>query len=602
MSHPVLLCLTQSALPLARRAQAVLPGAELHGLAGRVAAADIVAFTGTAEHLRMLFAAGRPIVGLCAAGILIRALAPLLARKEEEPPVLALAEDGSSVVPLLGGHRGANALARRLAAALGAHASITTAGDLTLGMALDEPPPGWQIANPAQARRLMADLIAGAPRGLAIECGDAGWLDRTPFAAAAPVALRITDRAASDDGALLLHPPTLALGVGCARGAPAEELAALADAALVEAGLSPLSLALVVSIDLKSDEPAVLALGSHYGVPVRFFTASELAAETPRLENPSETVFRATGCYGVAEGAALAAAGSDGALVLGKRKSPRATVAIARRAAGLDAAAVGRARGSLAVVGIGPGAADWRTAEAVRALGTAEEIVGYQLYLDLIQDLVGGKPCHAAPLGEELVRVERALDLAAAGRKVALVSSGDAGIYGLASLVLERLEQGDRPDWRRIELAVVPGLSALLAASARLGAPLGHDFCAISLSDLLTPWEVIERRLQAAAAGDFVVALYNPRAARRAWQLPAALAILAKARPATTPVAVARNLGRTAERIEISDLGAFDAATVDMLSLVLVGSSATRRIETGAGPLLYTPRGYPVSGAGKKRA
>jgi cobalt-precorrin 5A hydrolase/precorrin-3B C17-methyltransferase len=602
MSRPVLLCLTQSALPLARRLQALVPDAELRGLHGRVEAADMVSFTRTAEHLRALFAADRPIIGLCAAGILIRALAPLLADKESEPPVLAVAEDGSSVVPLLGGHRGANALARRIADGLGAHAAITTAGDLRLGFALDEPPPGWRIGDVAAARRLMADLLAGAPRGLAVECGDAGWLDRACFADDAPVALRVTDRATDSDASLALHPPTLALGVGCARGAAPEELMTLADAALAEAGLSPLSLALVVSIDLKSDEPAVLGLAAHYGVPARFFTAAELAGETARLHNPSDAVFRATGCYGVAEGAALAAVGSDGALVVDKRKSPQATVAIARRAAGLDANAIGRGRGKLWVVGIGPGSAEWRTEEAVRVLGEAEEIVGYQLYLDLVADLVRGKPCHAAPLGEERARVERALDLAASGRKVALVSSGDAGIYGLASLVLERLDRGERPDWRRIELAIVPGLSALIAAASRLGAPLGHDFCAISLSDLLTPWDMIERRLAAAASGDFVVALYNPRAARRAWQLPAAMAILSQSRPAGTPVAVARNLGRPGESLEITDIAGFDPQSADMLSLVLVGSSTTRRLATGSGPQLYTPRGYEAAGERKKRA
>ena len=273
--------------------------------------------------------------------------------------------------------------------------------------------------------------------------------------------------------------------------------------------------------------------------------------ETPRLQTPSDAVFHATGCYGVAEGAALAAVGNTGTLVLAKRKSRNATVAIGRCVAGLEAAAIGRARGALWVVGIGPGAAEWRTGEAVRVLGEADEIVGYGLYLDLVADLVAGKGLHAAPLGAETARVEQALDLAAQGRKVALISSGDAGIYGLASLVLERIDHGGRPDWRRVALAVVPGVSALLAAAARLGAPLGHDFCAVSLSDLMTPWEAIERRLQAAADGDFVVALYNPRAERRARQLPKAIAILAASRPSDTPVAIARNLGRAEESVRI---------------------------------------------------
>jgi cobalt-precorrin 5A hydrolase/precorrin-3B C17-methyltransferase len=601
MSRPVLICLTQSALTLARCVRSALPGAEIHGLFGRVEGSDVIVFTATVDHLRALFTAQHPIIGICAAGILIRALAQVLADKQDEPPVLALAEDGSAIIPLLGGHRGANDLARTIAGAIGAQAAITTAGDLRLRFALDRPPAGWRVENPAYAKPVMADLLAGHAVGLAAECGDLAWLDAGLFASGAPVAVRITDRAV-DDAALILHPPTLALGIGCARGAEAAELLALAQTALQDSGYSEQSIACVVSLDLKEDEPAVHALAAHYGVPARFFSVQALHQETARLHSPSEAVFRATGCYGVAEGAVLAAVGAAGALVSPKRKSANATVALGRLAAGLDVGAIGRARGALWVVGIGPGAPEWRTGEAVRVLAEADEIVGYRLYLDLVADLIAGKNCHAAPLGAETERVERALDLAAQGRKVALISSGDAGIYGLASLVLERIDRGDRPDWRRIALSMVPGVSALLAAAARLGAPLGHDFCAISLSDLLTPWDAIERRLHAAALGDFVVALYNPRAERRAWQLPAALAILAAARPADTPVAIARNLGRKEESIRLATLATLDPAEVDMLSLVLIGSSETRRLVRGDGDLIYTPRGYGEKIVPRKRA
>ena len=184
-----------------------------------------------------------------------------------------------------------------------------------------------------------------------------------------------------------------------------------------------------------------------------------------------------------------------------------------------------------------------------------------------------------------------ALDLAAEGRSVALVSSGDAGIYGLAALVFEGLDRADRRDWASVEIAVAPGLSAMQAAAARVGAPLGHDFCAISLSDLLTPWEVIRTRLEAAAAADFVVALYNPRSARRATQLAEAAAILLAHRAPETPVVIARNLGRPGESHRILRLGELAAADLDMLSLVLVGNSQTRVIP-GDPPRLYTPRGY----------
>lgn len=591
--NAAILVLGPSALPLAERLKGLLPGARLHAPASRALAAD-VAFDHAAAHIAALFAAGTPIVGLCAAGILIRAVAPLLDDKRLEPPVVAVAEDGSAALPLLGGHRGANAIARAVAALTGGVAAITTAGELRLGLALDEPPPGWRLANPERAKPVAAALIAGEPVALKLEAGNAAWLAAAglPFAEEAALAIRVTDRAAPPgERALVLHPPVLALGVGCERGCSIEELAGLAQASLVEAGLAPQAVAAIVSIELKLDETAVHELARRLGVPARFFSAAELLAQTERLANPSEAVFRETGCWGVAEGAALAAVGAEGDLIVAKRKSAHATCAIARAASPLDAAAIGRARGSLAIIGIGPGDPLWRTAEADAALSAASDVVGYRLYLDLLGAAIAGKARHDGALGAEEARARAALELAAAGRQVALVSSGDAGIYGLAALVFELLDRGDHPGWRRIDITVVPGLSALQAAAARLGAPLGHDFCAVSLSDLLTPWPVIERRLRAAAEGDFVLALYNPRSERRQDQLAAARDILLRHRPAETPVALARNLGRAGESISITTLAALDPAEADMLTLVLIGSSATRLIP-GTPPRLYTPRGY----------
>ncbi len=182
----------------------------------------------------------------------------------------------------------------------------------------------------------------------------------------------------------------------------------------------------------------------------------------------------------------------------------------------LDAGAIGRPRGRLAIVGTGPGDPAWRTPEATALLAAADEIVGYRLYLDLLGGAIAGKRRHDSAIGEEAARARLALDLAAEGGSVALVSSGDPGIYGLAALVFELIERERRRDWSAVEIAVAPGVSAMHAAAARVGAPLGHDFCAISLSDLLTPWPAIRARLEAAASADFVVALYNPRSARRA--------------------------------------------------------------------------------------
>ena len=193
--------------------------------------------------------------------------------------------------------------------------------------------------------------------------------------------------------------------------------------------------------------------------------------------------------------------------------------------------------------------------------------------------------------------MRRALDLAAGGRSVALISSGDPGIYAMAALAFELLERSDEPAWQRVAVVVSPGVSALQAAAARAGAPLGHDFCAISLSELLTPWAEIERRLHAAAAGDFVTVLYNPASARRRQGLARALEILRPARPPETPLVHARNLGRPGETLAISPLAEFDPSAVDMLSLLIVGSSRTRMFVIPDGrPLVYTPRGYHLAG------
>jgi len=598
---PALVALTEGGAALARRLAAALPGARVHGRAGRVADAD-VSFAETTAHLCALFAAGTPVVGICAAGILVRALAPLLAAKSDEPPVLAVAEDGSAVVPLLGGHRGGNALARRIATITGGMAAITTASDVAHGVALDEPPPGWRLATPERIKGAAAALLAGRGAEVMVEAGAAFWLDDLPRAAKEAkeaVRILITDRAgAGGADRLVYHPPVLALGIGCERGAEPEAACELALAALASAGLSPLAVGAVVSLDLKEDEPAVHAVAARLGVPARFFDAARLDAERPRLANPSDIVFRAVGTHGVAEAAALAAAGPDGILVVAKQVGRRVTCAVARGGE-MNVQATGRRRGSLAIVGLGPGDARYRTPAADAALAAATDIVGYAGYIDLLgPSAVAGKALHPFALGEEEARCRHALSLAASGRAVALLASGDPGIYALATLAHELAASAAEPAWQRIALTVEPGVSAMQLAAARAGAPLGHDFCAISLSDLLTPWPAIERRLRAAAEADFVVALYNPASGARRRGLTLAHDILLAARGPEVPVVVARNLAREGESVSVVALGALDLDTVDMLTVLIVGARATRQ----GGGRVWTPRGYPLGKDAPRRA
>jgi cobalt-precorrin 5A hydrolase/precorrin-3B C17-methyltransferase len=589
----VVIVLGPGGISVGQRLRCALPGARLHGPRAELGDWD-EPYERAMTHIADLFEAGRPIIGICATGILIRSIAPLLADKREEPAVVAMAEDGSVAVPLIGGHRGANEIARAVAELTGGVAAITTAGDLRLGFALDEPPNGWRIANPDKVKPVAAALLRGEPVRLVEEAARAEWLHAGTVSWADGGATRIvvTDRTVKpEDDALVFHPPVLALGVGCERGCSAREMSELAHATLAEAGLAEAAVAAIVSLDLKLAEDGIHVLAAEFGVPARFFPASRLLDETPRLSGRSVAVFRATGCWGVAEGAALAAVGGSGVLAVPKRKSRRATCAIARAAQPIAAETIGRTRGKLTIVGIGPGNADWRSPEVSAALAQATDIVGYGLYLELLGRAIIGKRRHTSAIGEEKERVRLALDLAAKGRKVALVSSGDAGIYGLAPLVFELLDTVERPDWRAVELVVCPGISALQAAAARAGAPLGHDFCAISLSDLMTPWDVIRRRLEAAGAADFVIALYNPRSARRQIRLAEAAHILLRHRPRETPVFLGRNLGRSGEGHQAIRLCELAEADIDMLTVVLVGSRRTRRME-GNPPRLYTPRGY----------
>ena len=588
MAEPVILCLSRSGEPTAHRIAAAL-NAPVHGREGRVDKADAF-FANALDHARDLFAAGVPVVGVCAAGILIRAVAPLLNDKRAEPPVVAVSDDGASVVPLLGGHRGANRLAKRLAEALGGAAAVTTAGDVALGIALDEPPAGWRLDNPDDAKEFMARMLSGEGMRRTGDYMGAAWLDTLPVENTADLEARTTAKPATGSSTeLVYHPQIHTLGVGCARHCDPAELIELVENTLAEAKIAAGSIACVVSLDLKADEVAMNALAAHLGVPFRVFDAATLEAEAHRLANPSDVVFAEVGCHGVSEGAALAAAGPDSVLVVEKQKTANATAAIARTAepmTGLN----GRKRGRVSLVGIGPGQAAWRTPEASRLIVEAEELIGYGLYIDLLGPLAAGKPRHDYPLGGEEARCRFALERAGEGRDVALICSGDAGIYAMGALVFELLDKGGLSDAAsRVEVVSAPGVSALQAAAARAGAPLGHDFCAISLSDLLTPRDDILRRIKAAAEGDFVIAFYNPVSKTRRTLLAEAREILLAHRPADTPVLLASSLGRPEEKLVYRDLSALEVDEVDMLTVVLIGSSQSR---VTAGGRMYTPRGY----------
>ena len=586
--NPVVLCLSQSGYKIARKIADIL-GSQIHGREGRVVDVDAT-FENALDHIRVLFSSGTPIVGVCAAGILVRGVAPLLVDKLNEPPVVAVPDDGSTVIPLLGGHRGANRLARQIAIGLEAHASITTAGDIAMGVALDEPPLGYRLQNFKDAKPVMASLLNGSSvRILGENIFD------IHSSSAAEITLAVSETPmVGDEMTLVYHPQNYALGLGCARGCSVDEMWNLVSKCMEEANIAAGSISSVGSIDLKGDEPAIIETALRLGVPFRLFEANELESLTPKLANPSEVVFTEVGCHGVSEAAAIALSG--GSLVVEKKKTMNATCAIAK-SENIITEMNGRSRGKLSIVGIGPGQHSWRTPEASALISEAEELVGYGLYIDILGPLAIGKKRSDFPLGGEEARCRYALEEAGKGKNVALICSGDAGIYAMGALVFELLdrnenEMGVSDAAKRIEVQCTPGVSALQGAAARAGAPLGHDFCTISLSDLLTPREDIIRRLHAAAEGDFVIAFYNPVSKTRRTLLAEAREILLKYRPNDTPVMLASSLGRPEEEVRYRRLDELEVDEVDMLTVVLIGSSNSRLANLGEGARMFTPRGY----------
>ena len=569
-------------------------GGEVHGLKSRMPQAS-ASFESTIDHLVELFLAGRPIVAICASGIIIRALAPYLSDKWQDSPVVALSEDGQSIVPLIGGHHGAITIARKIADITSGHAAITTASDVGSGIALDEPPHGYQLANPEQAKNIMADIVNGAGVDISGAGELSGWLSAIKQGDDVRVTLA-SKRCTPQPSELVYYKQNMVIGAGCARGCTAQELSDLFHNAIQAAEIDPAMISAIGSLDLKADEPAMLSLAKQLNVPFRVFDKDTLATFSDKVTDPSDIVEAEVGTPSVSEASALALAGEGAELVVTKVKSANATIAIAKMAQSQISDA-GRKPGKLSLIGIGPGKSEWRTPEASRLIAEADLLVGYRLYIDLLGASAAKKPAMHFALGEEELRCRTALEEAAKGQDVALICSGDAGIYAMGALVFELLaraedEGGVSEGAKRVEVITAPGISALQAAAARSGAVLGHDFCTISLSDLLTPWEVIEQRLHGAGAGDFVIAFYNPVSMRRKTQLARAKDILMQYRGGDVPVLLASNLGRVQEKLTYRTLESLDVNEVDMLTVVMIGSSQSRHVNLGRAEAIYTPRGY----------
>lgn len=537
---PAIVILGQGSLATARSIQQVYPGALIHGLAGRVEGADQT-YSEFGATVRQLYQQGTPIIALCAAGIVIRTLAALLLEKGEEPAVLAVAEDGSAVVPLLGGLGGVNIMAREIAAALGVAAAITTSGELRFGTCLLNPPQGYQLADLELGKRFVSDLLAGEQ--VRIE-GAAPWLEQANLPQDQQARLSIHVGSAERVPAaneLLIYPKNT--WVTCR---PGVGLAARVRQALQQDGIAVQSLACLLADDADMASGELHEAALELGVPLRFTAL---------------------------------AAGPD--------------IVIHSAAGPVDLAQLGRPRGRLAVIGLGPGAAELMVPAVKAELARCTDVLGYETYVRMAGPFRADQVQHCTDNREEMQRARHAFELAAQGRSVVVVSSGDPGVFAMAAAVLEALHESSDPAWQRVELEILPGVSASLATAAQAGAPLGHDFCVMSLSDNLKPWSIIEKRLDLACQADLALAFYNPISRSRPWQLGRALEIVAQHRLAATPVVLGRDIGRPGQTLRTTTLGQLTPDQVDMRTMVLIGSSTTCAFpRMGGGEWVYTPRWY----------
>ena len=561
MNVPAIVILGNGALATARRLQQLYPQALIHGLAERVTGADRT-YHDFGATLRQLYQQDTPIIALCAAGIVIRSLTPVLLEKGAEPPVLAVAEDGSAVVPLLGGLAGVNVLAREIGADLGVAAAITTSGELRFGTCLLNPPSGYALADLEVGKRFVSDLLAG--ERVRIE-GAAPWLAdaRLPEDDQARLAIHVgCDAREPSANELLIHPRNVLVAVH----AGLSDLAEAVRQALHASRIALPSLACLLAAEHDMANPALHEAAAALGVPLRFAPAAgslaQLAAHAvPQLLPPTL----------VGEHLAIAIA-----------KQP------------LDLTTVGRVRGRLAVIGLGPGAADLMVPAVKAELARANDVLGYETYVRMAGPFRADQVLHCTDNREEMQRARHAFELAAQGRSVVVVSSGDPGVFAMAAAVLEALHESTDPSWHAVELQMLPGVSASLATAAQAGAPLGHDFCVLSLSDNLKPWAIIEKRLDLACQADLALAFYNPISRSRPWQLGRALEIVREHRVAATPVVLGRDIGRPGQTLRVITLGELTPEQVDMRTMVLVGSSTTCTFAKAAGGTwVYTPRWYP---------
>lgn len=556
--------------------------------------------TSLKDHLTKIWPQYRAFIFGVASGIVVRLIAPLLGHKSEDPAIIVVDPDGQYVISLCSGHQGgADQLTRLIAQQLTATPIITSAStSLNLpGIDILGIPLGWQKGQ-GDWNGVSSAIARQEPVQVIQEAGSTLWQNNLPpehpfyfgFSEEVSFKGRIwispTSRrfaSSSDFPKVQWHPRVLWLGIGCIRGTSEAQIAAAVNQVLQQSHLAFEAIAGLATIDIKADEIGLVNYAQSAKLSLKTYTAEVL--KTVSVPNPSKIVAQAVNTPSVAEAAALSAAKEYGEAVLLVQKQITETVTVA--IAQSEKEYTGRT-GYIGLVGIGPGNLAQITPAAKTAITSADVIIGYSLYTELIQSLHHrGQIIESLPITQEVQRARRAIELAQWGLSVVVISSGDCGIYGMAGLVLEQLSV-TQWDGKTPQVEVFPGISALQAAASRVGAPLMHDFCAISLSDLLTPIEVIEKRLEAAAKADFVTAIYNPRSKTRLQPLLMAHELFLKYRNPLTPVAIVRSVYRQEEEIILTTLEKMLESPIDMLTTILIGNSTTFIHQNW----MITPRGY----------
>ncbi|MFN3740153.1 MAG: precorrin-3B C(17)-methyltransferase [Thermodesulfovibrionales bacterium] len=581
--------ITQNGLTLARRLKELYPKARIEKFS-----VDAV-YKLWSEHKNFIF--------IMAAGIVVRTIAPLIKDKRTDPAVVVLDEKGRYAISLLSGHLGgANELARNIAQFLGGEAVITTSSDLNNLTSIDlwAKEKELVIENEDLLPKIATRLINNKALNVYLEYEIDLPEEFKRVSQVEHSDMIITNRILGKDlidSRLILRPRNLVVGIGCNSGTSSTEIEDAIRNLLNEKGFSFLSINSIATIYIKSKEKGIIDFVTKYNLPLKFFNSEEinsLVALRPEYFNISEAAFSATGAYGVAEPVALLASGAR-ELLIPKQKIGNVTVAVAEikeqvKETVQTVRTVQTISGRLYIIGTGPGGIGYITPEAIEAIRVSEVIVGYKTYIELIKDLLKDKEVISTGMTQEIERAKKAVELALSGKAVSIISGGDPGIYGMAGLVLETLrsQESEVTPVRQCSVKVIPGISALNACAARLGAPLMHDFAVISLSDRLTEWSLIEKRLELAAMGDFVIVIYNPRSKGRPEHINKAREILLRYRLPETPVGIVRGAMRSKEEIIITNLKDMLNHEIDMETTVIIGNSRTYVWNNW----MITPRGY----------